>query len=276
MKIGFCTHYSEERIKFAQEAGFDAVEIGVGAERPLDPATVTDDELKAVKEVLDRHGIMATVLHGENYADPDPAVAEKAQKNFARAVAISEVFGTKIVSLNAWVPRDASLEEKLSFYKKVFGGFAKIAEDHGVKIAIENCPHGLANIAYTPAMWERIFDLVPSKAIGLEFDPSHLVWLHVDYWKALREFADRVYCFHAKDTEVFPEILERDGIYERTWWRFRMPGRGVVNWQKVMGFLQDIGYQGPVHIEHEDPVYHGDRFEEGLRIGLKYLRQVCG
>jgi len=175
--------------------------------------------------------------------------------------------------VNAWVPREASLDDKFAAYNRIFGELAKVARDKGCLIAIENCPHGFANIAWSPANWERMFNDLPTKTVGLEYDPSHLVWQGIDYVAALRKFGSRVYAFHAKDTEIMPDKLSYGGIYGSGWWRFRIPGHGDINWKRLFTILDDLNYGGDIIIEHEDPVFSGARRDEGLRLGLKFLRQ---
>jgi len=269
MRLGFCTGWDEKNFKFAKKAGFDGVEIFVGG--MIDPATATDDDVKKARESLDKIGVKAlTLFHYQNYADP--ANREQSWKNFRRTMEMAKTMGTDVVTCNAWVPRDVSIDEKLAFYKKSFGRFAKWAEDLGVKVGIENCPHGLANIAYSPALWTRMWEAVPSAAIGLEFDPSHLVWQGVDYIAALYEHGSRVYAFHAKDTEINHYKLEKQGNLMPGWWRYRIPGWGDVDWRRIFMALYDIGYTGDMVIEHEDPVFEGERREEGLRLGLWELQ----
>jgi len=267
MRLGFCTEFSEEMVKLAKEEGFDCLEIFTGGK--FHPARTSDDDVKKAKDLLDRYGIIAaTVFHGDNWVDKgEPALAD-----FRRAMDFAKILGTNIVTCNAWVP-PGKLDEQLPAYKKVFSQFAEWAEDAGVKVAIENCPHGLHNIAFSPVAWEQMFDAVPSKAIGLEFDPSHLVFQGIDYVAAIYEFADRIYAFHAKDTEILYRKLSRQGNLVGGWWRFRVPGWGDVNWQKIFIALNDIGYNADVIIEHEDRVFSKERFAEGLRLGLRFLKQ---
>lgn len=268
MRIGFVTGYSQERAEFAGAAGFDGLEISTGGAMP------SKSQVRQIKETLARAGIAAlTVFHYENYAAPDAAAARKARRNFAAACDMARELGSRVVSVNAWVPRDASLADKFAHYQRTFGELAKVARDKGCLIAIENCPHGFANIAWSPANWERIFNDLPTKTVGLEFDPSHLVWQGIDYVAALRRFGSRVYAFHAKDTEILTDALNYVGIHGSGWWRFRIPGHGDINWKRLFTVLDDIAYRGDIIIEHEDPVFSGDRRDEGLRLGLKYLRQ---
>jgi len=190
-------------------------------------------------------------------------------------VEAATILDTKLITLNAWVPRGLKAAERFSYYQKTWSAFAKLAEDSGTRIAIENCPHGGANIGNCPDAFRRMFELVPSKAIGLEFDPSHFIFQFMDYLSAIREFGDRVYAFHAKDTQILRDRLNRTGIYgdqwfDQNWWQFRMPGYGDADWRAIFVALSDIRYAGDIIIEHEDPTYEG---EEGLRRGNKFLRQ---
>lgn len=267
MRIGFTTGYSQERAEFAARAGFDGLEISTGGTMP------TKSQINQIKETMERRGLATlTVFHYENYA-ADGAAGRKARANFGKACDAARALGTRVVCVNAWVPRQASLAEKFAHYKRIFGELAKVARDRGCLIAIENCPHGFANIAWSPANWERMFNELPTKTVGLEFDPSHLVWQGIDYIAALRRFGSRVYAFHAKDTEILADVLGHAGVFGSGWWRFRIPGYGDINWRRIFTALADIAYRGDLVIEHEDPVFAGERRDQGLRLALKFLRQ---
>lgn len=268
MRIGFCSGYDEGRMAFAAEAGFDGLEIFANEDM------LSADGAKRAKERLDKHGIvLLSLFHFQDYGAEDPATADQAVKNMLKAIKVCKIMGTNIVTCNAFAA-GANRDEQLKHYKKTFGKFAKAAEDNGVKIAIENCPHGRKNLGFSPPMWEKMFNEVPSPAIGLEFDPSHLVWMFIDWLPSLYQFGSRVYMFHAKDTEVRHEVLSREGITAPGWWRYRLPGWGQVDWKKVISALHDIGYTGDMSIEHEDPVYGGALTDKGLRMGLSHLRSL--
>jgi sugar phosphate isomerase/epimerase len=273
MKLGFCTPFNEERIAFASRATFDGVELTVYPGSALDPSTVTDDEIQRARDLLEEEGVeVLTVFHFEDYADVDSAQVEAARANLIRTMDIAEAFNTPTVCCNAWVSgRDDS--ERMESFRSTFGEIARVAEARGFRVAIENCPHGGRNIASSPAMWERMFNAIPSEALGLEYDPSHLVWEGIDPIEPIREFGSRIYAFHAKDTQVIRDVLRREGILGHGWWRHRIPGWGEVDWKGVFSALADIRYDGDMIIEHEDPVFSGDQFEEGLRLGLRHLRK---
>ncbi|MDP6381002.1 MAG: sugar phosphate isomerase/epimerase, partial [Phycisphaerae bacterium] len=115
---------------------------------------------------------------------------------------------------------------------------------------------------------------VPSAALGLEFDPSHFVWQGMDYLAAVRKFASRIHHVHAKDTEVLSDVLLREGIFSRGWWRYRIPGFGEVDWPAFISTLKEVGYDGAVTVENEDPVFSGSRSLDGIRLGYNHLRPL--
>ena len=280
LKIGFVTEYSQERFEFAKDSGFDSLEVVIGPGCPLDLNKIGEEKIRQVGAFSKRAGVkIGTLMCSINHLDADPIKRKENNAYFIKILKTAKKFDTDIVCTNTWGNRAIDPGSNLSRYKEVFTEYADVAEEEGVKIAMENCPHSggypitIGNIGYTPALWEELFATVPSLAIGLEFDPSHLYWLGIDYLSAIHKFGNRIYSFHAKDTEILKENLDREGIYGENWWRYRLPGLGQIDWKGIFRALYDIGYQGDLMIEHEDPILDGDRRDEGLKLGLKYLRQ---
>ena len=157
----------------------------------------------------------------------------------------------------------------------------------GVRLVFENWPQGGQRLAGTPELWEAMFRAVPSPALGLCFDPSHLVWQGIDWRRALHEFGPRIYHAHAKDTEIVAEPSYRYGIYgaqlaankgrRSGWYRYRLPGNGVVDWAAYVSALIEVGFDGLLSIEHEDDVYgwldDPDLARRGLIAGLRFLQR---
>jgi len=155
-----------------------------------------------------------------------------------------------------------------------------------VKVAIENCPMifssdewpGGRNLAYSPAIWRQMFELIPDENFGLNFDPSHLVWQFIDYTRAVREFGPRIFHVHAKDMEI-----DRDGLYENGvmsaglgWQVPRLPGLGEVRWDRFISTLYAIGYDWVVSIEHEDRKFEGELelVQRGFLVARNTLRPL--
>jgi len=139
---------------------------------------------------------------------------------FIDVLKLSRKLGTNIVTTNTWGDKKKTLKENRFLYKEVFTQYSKVAEDNEVKIAMENCPHlssypfFIGNIGYSPAIWELLFDAVPSKTISLEYDPSHLVWLGIDYLRGIYNLKERIFAVHAKDTEIIKDsfLLEKSSM----------------------------------------------------------------
>ena len=299
MKMGFVATYTPQTAAFAAEAGFDGLEIFAGPDLGFNLDSLTDDDAKRLAEDAEKLGIrLLTLSLSPIHMDGDPSRRAEANAYFVRAIKRCRLFGADTVVTNAWSDGAKPPAENIRAYKEVFSEYAKAAESENVKIAIENCPHWLGypveirNIGFSPEMWDAMFEAVPSEAIGLEFDPSHLVWLGIDYLRALRDYGSRVYAFHAKDTEILEDKRYKYGIigkqllkkseWDAGWWRYRMPGFGQIDWKGVFNALYESGFAGPMIIEHEDPVFGGDRSEDGsglgpltekgLTLGLRYLR----
>ncbi|MEI6044205.1 MAG: sugar phosphate isomerase/epimerase [Chloroflexota bacterium] len=120
-----------------------------------------------------------------------------------------------------------------------------------------------------------VFNLLPSESLGLNFDPSHLHWLGIDYIAALKQFHAKVFHTQAKDVEILPDRLNQVGILGEGWWRYRLPGLGAIDWGRFTSTLFELGYDGVLSIEHEDPVWEGslEKVQRGLVFSQRYLSQ---
>jgi len=162
----------------------------------------------------------------------------------------------------------------LAIFREVYGPIADYGADRGVRIAFETAGRGgpEGNIAQSPALWDAMFETVPSPAIGLSFDPSHLIWLHVPHiGDVIRAYGSRIYHVDGKDCEIMPARLARQGILGNDWWRYRLPGLGSVPWPEVLSALRDVGYDGIIAIENEDPLCPGFA---GVAWAADYLRRL--
>jgi sugar phosphate isomerase/epimerase len=127
----------------------------------------------------------------------------------------------------------------------------------GVRFALEVHP---TEIAFDLFSAELALAAIGGHAeFGFNFDPSHLHWQGVDPVEFLRRFPDRIFHVHIKDAAV--TLNGRAGILgshlrfgdARRGWDFRSPGRGGIDWEAVIRALNDIGYDGPLSVEWEDP-----------------------
>jgi sugar phosphate isomerase/epimerase len=277
MKLGFLTQYSDHIVEVAARIGFDGLELHTSSWGTPAPSTLSAAKTRCAgaRDHLREAGITVTALafYGNHIAAKPGAL----RKEFAAIMNLGDCLGCKVIATLVGRLPETPIEEHVQAFKKVFGPIAQMAEDRGYKIAFENWSgfrdypfHG-TNIAYRPAAWDMLFEAVDSPAIGLEFDPSHLHFQMMDYVSLARCYGQKIFHVHAKDTEIFREKLASNGIYSGGWWRFRIPGWGEINWARFISALQDAGYTGGIAIEHEDPVYSGERFEEGLQLGYNTL-----
>jgi sugar phosphate isomerase/epimerase len=282
MKYGVYAPFSEEVLDLLKREGAKSIELAswpgsnTDARVMLSNGKVYEDIVLKIQD----SGIEVSALgFYPNHLDPDPNRREENNKYLLSLIDLAAKMGVKVVSTFAGRVPDLDIQDNIPIFKKVFAPIVEYAEAKGVKIAIENCPmmngfpfRGI-NIAYTPRAWELMFDAIPSSNLGLEYDPSHLYWLQIDHINPIYEFGDKIFHIHAKDTEIIYNRLAEDGIYSAGWWRYRIPGWGEINWQQVIAALLDVGYEGSIDIEHEDPVFSGERMKEGLVLGLRHLAQ---
>lgn len=164
-------------------------------------------------------------------------------------------------------------EKSLDAYEAFFSEIVEQAEKKNVRICFEMCPW-MWNIACAPNMWDELFSRIRSDHLGLCYDPSHLVWQMIDPYRVLKKYRDKIFHVHGKDTEIDYDKLDYYGVLQNTrWWRHRLPGLGSLDWNRIVDILNEIGYDGVISIEHEDPVWEGteEKVKKGILIARDHL-----
>jgi sugar phosphate isomerase/epimerase len=296
MKLGLLTaafpdSTLEEVAAWAASEGFEALEIACwpaagGEGRRYAGVTHIDvDSLDpgAVRELLARHGLEISALaYYPNNLHPDSAYREAVNAHLRKVADAAQQLGVEIVG--TFVGNDPSRPppENMRRFREVWPPLVAYAEERAVKIAIENCPMifsydewpGGTNLARSPAVWDEMFEAIPSASFGLNLDPSHLVWQMIDYERVVYDYADRILHVHAKDMEINREGLYRNGVLSLGigWQVPRLPGLGEVRWDRFLAALYAIGYDHVVSIEHEDRSFEGD--ERLVKRGFVIARNV--
>lgn len=284
----------EEVLAYAADEGFGCVElmcwpIGKSERRysgvtHLDVANLNDDEVGRVQTLVKKYGVAISGLgYYPNPLDPQPEHRQTVVEHLKKVISGAARLGVGVV--NTFIGRDHArpLEHSWDLFRSVWPGIVDHAERLGIKIGIENCPMlfskdewpGGKNFAISPAIWRQVFAEIPSPSLGLNIDPSHLVWLHIDYVRCIRDFGSRIVHVHAKDTRIDEDRLYELGIMGLGWHTPKIPGLGDVKWGPFFSALTDVGYRGPVCIEVEDRAYEGslaDR-KRSLRQSRKFLEQ---
>ena len=113
----------------------------------------------------------------------------------------------------------------------------------------------------TPAVWRKVFEILDSDCLGINYDPSHFVWQMIDPIRPIYEFKDKIFHVHYKDIKLYPERLNDCGImaYPLDFMSPKLPGYGDVDWGKYVSALTDIGYDGYTCIEVEDKFFEGSQ-----------------
>lgn len=240
------------------------------------------DMAETAKQVKDVLGDQATVSCLGLYGNP--LQDEKNARDWETVIRSCKLFDTNLVCGFAGAIETDPVECSMAAYKKVIGHLAKVAEGEGVRIAFENCDMGGTwakprfNIAHSPRAWEMMFNEVPSKAIGLEWEPCHQMVSLIDPLPQLRKWVDRVYHVHGKDATIAWDVLKTEGLRggnQFVW--HRTPGFGDTNWTDVITILRQGGFKGCIDIEGwHDPIYRDELEMTGQVHALNYLKACRG
>ncbi|WP_421726169.1 sugar phosphate isomerase/epimerase family protein [Bauldia sp.] len=280
MQIGFFTSTLHDRplsdvLDFAAEVGFDAVELDAGR-HVREPERVADAVAAAKKLGL----AVSSIAVVGNQLDPDRTKREAFRATTAAYCEASAAAGVPIVILFPGYDPSMSEDDNYADFAAHAQTLLADTQDSGLQLALENWP-GPDNrfIGTTPAGLKKLFAAIPDTRFGIEFDPSHFVRLGIDHMRAYDEVADRVKMLHAKDTSIDKEVLQQVGYHGENWWRYRLPGRGLIDWPAFIAKVRQHGFDGTIAIEHEDADYGWPRGDWYARIkgeteALNFLREL--
>jgi sugar phosphate isomerase/epimerase len=285
-----------ELIQIAAGIGYDCIEVMCWppgkAERRyagvthVDVDNLTDQEAAEIQKRCQDHGVAISGLgYYPNALSPNQDEAQIAVSHIRRVIEATARLG--LDRFNTFIGRDwtRSVDENWPRFLDTWTPLIEFAERHNVRVGIENCPMlfgndewpGGKNLAHSPAIWRRMFADIPSPNFGLNFDPSHLKWLQMDYLAPLREFAPRIFHVHAKDVRVDQHLLDEWGIlaHPNKYHTPKLPGTGDIDWGRFFSVLGDAGYRGPVCVEVEDRIFEGSVPNRilSLQQSHTYLRQ---
>ena len=303
MKLGFVSaildqsNY-EEMMDIASELGFECVEVAcwpqgkaerryagvshIDVERVITDAAYKAHVLDYAKE---KNVSISSLAFYPNTLDGDLEKRAAAVDHLKNVIRASAALGVNLVTTFIGRDQTKTVEANLDEMMTVWPGILDLAKELGVKVAIENCPMlfgpdqwpGGQNLMTTPAIWRKVFEILPYDNFGINYDPSHFVWQMIDYIKPIYEFKDKIFHVHYKDIKLYPDKLNRVGImaYPLDFMSPKLPGLGDVDWGKYVSALTDIGYDGYTCIEVEDKAFEGslENVIKSLKLSKRYMEQ---
>lgn len=303
MKLGFLTASlpSLPLLRIADWAAahdFEALEVAVWPRvdsRPfeashLDVTSLDAAEAEQITSYLaERHLEISALAYYENNLHPDEAVRKGLHEHLRRCVDAAVLLGCPYVGTFVGRDNSRSVSENVALGNRLLPPLVEYASERGIRLIVENCPmegwhpDGYpGNLAYSPELWEWMFSL----GFYLNYDPSHLTFLGIDPVAAIRTCPERIVHAQAKDVEIdarardrygfFGRAIQRDNPWNNGWYRYRVPGRGDIDWTRIVDTLYQVGFDGVLSVEHEDPVWSGDveRVLGGLAIAGSTLRPL--
>lgn len=220
-----------------------------------------------------------------NTMDEDPEKRAANTGHLKKVICASAILGVNMVTTFIGRAQSKTVEENLALVKEIWPEIISLAEEKKVRIGIENCPMlfgadqwpGGQNLMTSPAIWKKVFDILPSDYLGINYDPSHFVWQMMDYVKPLYLFKDKVFHVHFKDIKLYQDRLDDVGImsYPLDFMAPKLPGLGDVDWGRYVSALTDTGYDGYACIEVEDRAFEEseEKILDSIALSKKYLEQ---
>ena len=298
MKLGFFTAALpdlslEEVAQWGAENRFEAIEIACWpkgkADRRyagvthIDVTELTSEKAKDIKKMLNDFGLMISSLgYYPNALHQDLKHRAYVIEHLKKVIDAAALLEVPVVGTFVGKDQYKNLPDNLEIYAEVWPPIVKYAGERGVKIGIENCPMffswdewpGGKNLASSPYIWRKMWEIIPDENFGLNLDPSHLILQMIDYERVVREFGDKIFHVHAKDLHIDWEGLYQRGVFSRGmgWEIPRLPGFGDIDWGKFIAALTWAGYDYVLSIEHEDRAFEGS--EEKVKRGFLLARDV--
>lgn len=301
MKLGFVsaildTASFEEVIDTAASIGYECVEVACW---PVEKASrryagVTHINIEELDEEKIHHILtycqekkvtISALAYYPNVLTEDQKKREQIRDHLIAMIEAAPKLQVDTITTFIGRVQHKTVEENLELLQECWTPILKAAEANKVKIAIENCPMlfdagqwpGGQNLMTTPDIWRKVFSILPSDFLGLNYDPSHFIWQKIDYIKPLYEFKDKIFHVHYKDIKVYPDKLREVGImaYPLQYMSPKLPGLGDVDWGRYVSALNEIGYDGYTCIEIEDKAYEKtpQKVLDSLKLSYRYMRQ---
>ncbi|MFN4292985.1 MAG: sugar phosphate isomerase/epimerase family protein [Thermoflexales bacterium] len=282
----------ETIVEKAKSFGYDGVELACwGDHFDVEKALSDDSYVRGRWDVLNKHGMkcfaISTHLVGQAvcdriderhkailpprvWGDGKPSeVNKRAAEEVANTARAAKLFGVGVVNgftgssiwpyVYSFPPVSPDMiEAGYAEFAERWNPILDVFKANGVKFALEVHP---TEIAFDIVSAERALEALKYRQeFGFNYDPSHFGYQGVDYVGFIRKFRDRIYHVHMKDV-AWSSVPTPAGVFgghtnfgdSRRYWDFRSVGRGNINFDAIIRALNEIGYNGPLSVEWEDP-----------------------
>ena len=157
-------------------------------------------------------------------------------------------------------PHGPQLEKLTEMFKKA----VKVAEEKGVKLAVEN------HFDFDSDEFLKLIEDVDSPYFGLTFDTGNFTRLLDEPVKAMEKLGKYVYATHIKDIKITP------GVAADQWFFFTSVavGDGIIDMKTIAKQLKDLNYPGLLAIELDFPHPTVTSEDEAVKKSVSYLKEV--
>ena len=242
------------------------------------------DFLKKVRDLAQENSVSFACLNIDQSVSFNDKTAgkEKSDKNFSKMLTkvlnVAKTIECKKIGISL---QPGSSKEWISQAENQLNTWQKELESEGIKLILrlattkENRNKSLKHwLAMEPQDWRDLLAACPG--LSLSFSPADCIWLGIDYLKLLSGIVSGIDHIEAHDIEISRTMLSDSGMYGPLWWRYRIPGKGSVDWTQLIEALKLYGYEGDFSI-HLDDEYVEDDFqslEEALDSSIKLLNPL--
>ena len=287
----------EEMIDEISRIGYECVEVACwpqgkaerkyGGVSHIDVNNLDEEKKEHILSYAAEHGVTISALaYYPNTMDGNPDKRKASIEHLYKVIDAASFLGIDLVTTFIGRVTELPVEDNLEIFAEVWPPIIKYAASKGVRVGIENCPMlfdrtnwpGGQNLFTSPVLWRKMFEIIPDRNFGINFDPSHFVWQQMDYIAPIYEFKDRIFHVHFKDIKLYPEKLKECGVmaYPLDYMDPKIPGYGDVEWKRFVSALTDIRYDGFACVEVEDRSFEGskEKIIDSLKQSYKYMRAL--
>lgn len=296
----------EKLCELAGRLGYDGLELATHAHLDVDKVIESDTYVEEVKATLGKYNLTCKALSAhlagqcvgdrweprldhfapEKYSGQPEKIREWAIDEMKKTALAAKRLGVSVVTgfmgSPIWAywysyPQTTKemVQEGFDEIYRLFTPIFDVFDECGVKFALEVHPTEIAFDYYSARRLLDRFGRRPT--LGINFDPSHLVWQGVNELTFLHDFADRIYHVHMKDVKINKN--DRAGLLGshlefgdmQRGWNFVSIGHGDVDFDGIIRELNEMGYEGPLSVEWEDS---GMDREFGAGEALDYVRKM--